>query len=1444
MRKSFVATMLAFGALATLATVAFAGSSDDFVSESRRLSDLQRAAKLRSLADGDTTWVGYNPAFASADNPWEIGVGANRPFAGSNNSRRGYWDFDTPVAGDSLQGWWPLRHWYSSTTGMPTDDKIRPWYFLETGNIVNYVINQGSPKRTFGVVGVWHADAPGISQLNPNDPDANPQAPDIVVSGTRAAWCGLRGHGDFSAIDPVTGNPISAEAAPITTEITAGTSAGGTGRQLPGYLAMWDQMMYRDVDISGRGNSAIKVRFKLRTRMSTTIDVLAIRRTGWTQYDQVSTTSPNLISSTDAGVNAPRDSFMVYVGKPVEPVGGTNNDYKNSAGQMRDIFDPLRRWFTEIVDIDTFREVFACAGNVNDGNAIPGDGLTTITCGLGDTELDAIGNTARLVFRNKTNRVASTAPNTSSSDDETGSYSGTYNSAYGGAAIVDDVELSLDDGTNYTTIGDFEPPVDPENPTAVEAGNNIDNTVAASVSWRTTGKPAALYPHVRHINDVNYVDLCGQPGNENRVCNMFDYVLSMGEYPNENKTGSPGTVDYERWVSALSPVVCLANAGPATPNHMGITGDMADATEDIYPVFDWSTAGASATDEGCFFQNGWQSFPATQEDGTRCWSDFQRPGAILPDGVDECIQLLGWGLNEVILYTSNASGIPDSIRCVMRMLSYCFRFTPVNCGDPNRSFAFDNISFAMIDGGGSPAISTFQWQYLQDAFPANDDETLPGTAEFDTCAAWAKISLNISTRTANNLRFCVSGDTSAITVSGSNVRMDVVFRILPGPGNYVTVGDVSSGLRVVPTSATAIAAGDSSFWTSYIENQGTYGTPGGHPAGVHATRWDPLTWNSARCDTVDFISAPVLGAPAGAFGNTASGGGIYCTMYHETELDPTAPGPRTKLAKLRNLCFMDDTLGLTQAPNINCGRAVEGFGTYPPAYAGILPNTYTGYPTGDANWPQTAEGTKIFPDGLFTPGTHMQYFFRRENLSDATDVDFLPDSNFAIQNSADARRWQLWSVLPDAWKKSAYGGGGSACMLYVDWGDGSGNERVWVSIADSIGATSASKRGSHNGWIADGNQVDYDDPAIFVNKNGQAGSTWDKYDMRQAGGADGSSSLGSRESNKEPAGGLESGMDSRNAPTQTMLDQYKMVMITVADFTAEILGPFNNRSQDDKKVLEAYMKNGTDTDRRGLFIMAENLIESIDPGLGVEAQVQANLEANLVGEDYRATSGNEEACPDLTPLAPITSNGDIYGFNNSCQSTFDVLEAASGDGQVVLEFPNSFGAGILHPVNGAGNEYWTSIVTGVDLIGIRSRFCGSSFGRLRFMFDTLNMFESVISGTCSLTGDPSVTLDTEPSSNGGAFVDFLNLKNNPLVKGNAVVSFGLSKADRVTLKVYDVTGRLVRTLLDNQAFRAGNHDVTWDGADNLGRQVPRGVYFSSFETAAGRSYQRKMTVLK
>lgn len=58
----------------------------------------------------------------------------------------------------------------------------------------------------------------------------------------------------------------------------------------------------------------------------------------------------------------------------------------------------------------------------------------------------------------------------------------------------------------------------------------------------------------------------------------------------------------------------------------------------------------------------------------------------------------------------------------------------------------------------------------------------------------------------------------------------------------------------------------------------------------------------------------------------------------------------------------------------------------------------------------------------------------------------------------------------------------------------------------------------------------------------------------------------------------------------------------------------------------------------------------------------------------------------------------------------------------------------------------------------------------------------------------------------------------------AQISFRLRREDRLTLRIADDQGRVVRTLLTNARFGRGNHRFGWDGRDERGRVVPEGAY--------------------
>ena len=56
------------------------------------------------------------------------------------------------------------------------------------------------------------------------------------------------------------------------------------------------------------------------------------------------------------------------------------------------------------------------------------------------------------------------------------------------------------------------------------------------------------------------------------------------------------------------------------------------------------------------------------------------------------------------------------------------------------------------------------------------------------------------------------------------------------------------------------------------------------------------------------------------------------------------------------------------------------------------------------------------------------------------------------------------------------------------------------------------------------------------------------------------------------------------------------------------------------------------------------------------------------------------------------------------------------------------------------------------------------------------------------------------------------------------ISYQLKTPGHTTLKIYDLTGRLVRTLVDGEK-EAGYYTVTWDRKDDRGRELSNGVYF-------------------
>jgi len=70
---------------------------------------------------------------------------------------------------------------------------------------------------------------------------------------------------------------------------------------------------------------------------------------------------------------------------------------------------------------------------------------------------------------------------------------------------------------------------------------------------------------------------------------------------------------------------------------------------------------------------------------------------------------------------------------------------------------------------------------------------------------------------------------------------------------------------------------------------------------------------------------------------------------------------------------------------------------------------------------------------------------------------------------------------------------------------------------------------------------------------------------------------------------------------------------------------------------------------------------------------------------------------------------------------------------------------------------------------------------------------------------------------------------NPF-SGNTALSYRLPRRAKVTLRVYDVLGRTVKTLVAATTQPAGLHKVTWSGRSDQGARLASGLYFVRLQT--------------
>ena len=212
-----------------------------------------------------------------------------------------------------------------------------------------------------------------------------------------------------------------------------------------------------------------------------------------------------------------------------------------------------------------------------------------------------------------------------------------------------------------------------------------------------------------------------------------------------------------------------------------------------------------------------------------------------------------------------------------------------------------------------------------------------------------------------------------------------------------------------------------------------------------------------------------------------------------------------------------------------------------------------------------------------------------------------------------------------------------------------------------------------------------------------------------------------------------------------------------------------------------------------------------------------------------------DAAGDTLWTKTFGGTNDDYGY--SVQQTTD-------EGYIIAGYTESFGAGnfdvYLIRTDPNGDIMWTNTYG-----GILSDF-GNSVQQTAnggFIITGYTISYGAGAGDAWLINvEPDISTINETHSNVINEYELLQNYPNPF-NPETKISYQLSKNSNVQLKVYNLLGQEVITLVNKQQ-NAGNHSVTWNGINETGQQVASGVYYYKLVTDNEFVQTKKLLLLR
>lgn len=271
-----------------------------------------------------------------------------------------------------------------------------------------------------------------------------------------------------------------------------------------------------------------------------------------------------------------------------------------------------------------------------------------------------------------------------------------------------------------------------------------------------------------------------------------------------------------------------------------------------------------------------------------------------------------------------------------------------------------------------------------------------------------------------------------------------------------------------------------------------------------------------------------------------------------------------------------------------------------------------------------------------------------------------------------------------------------------------------------------------------------------------------------------------------------------------------------------------------------------------VYAFSQSVGQSLTP-TGLPAVIPNN---NAVGLTSLLAVGENVPLTDVNVHVQITHNwiGDLkIQLVSPANTTITLLDrpgfpnSPNGCNNVNMDVTFDSASGVNLETHCAGTNPWYSGV-GAPTQSLNVLNGQSSQGVWKLVVidavaignGTLVDWDLVTTPTLSSACDICPSATGAPIVAGRASFSLEPSRPNPFAD-SAEIRFSLASAGRATLRVYDVAGRHVATLVDAD-LTAGSHSTMWNGTDSAGRKVAGGLYFSRLTSRDGEKLARMQLV--